>query len=198
MCFEMGPPLRREEGSDYYWSLPLYWGVTRAATHSLTDCPLPPLHTHNTNSTLIRFLAPNSHSPKSKSKSCYDRRSVGQLVLVSSPIWGPRPDFFTVTRPPCCRYGASSLRRGRVCYLPRSHLYLLLYISPFYTVSCQKSGSLWTPTVYIFTCTSSTYVCMYVECIQGLCQSRLGTEDRALTHVASVTTATWSLERSYA
>jgi hypothetical protein len=25
-CFEMGPPLRREEGSDWYWSLPLYWG----------------------------------------------------------------------------------------------------------------------------------------------------------------------------
>jgi hypothetical protein len=23
----MGTPLRREEGSDYYWSLPLYWGV---------------------------------------------------------------------------------------------------------------------------------------------------------------------------
>jgi hypothetical protein len=29
----------------------------------------------------------------SKSKLCYDRRSVGQSVLVSSPIWGPRPDF---------------------------------------------------------------------------------------------------------
>jgi hypothetical protein len=25
-CFEMGPPLQREEGSEYYWSLPLYWG----------------------------------------------------------------------------------------------------------------------------------------------------------------------------
>jgi hypothetical protein len=21
----MGPPFQREEGSDYYWSLPLYW-----------------------------------------------------------------------------------------------------------------------------------------------------------------------------
>jgi hypothetical protein len=27
MCFEMVPPLRRNMGSDYYWSLPLYWGV---------------------------------------------------------------------------------------------------------------------------------------------------------------------------
>jgi hypothetical protein len=25
-CFEMGPPLRREEGSDYYWSLPFTVG----------------------------------------------------------------------------------------------------------------------------------------------------------------------------
>jgi hypothetical protein len=32
--FEMGPPLRRKEGSDYYWSLPLYWGDSY--THSLT------------------------------------------------------------------------------------------------------------------------------------------------------------------
>jgi hypothetical protein len=24
--FEIGPPLQREEESDYYWSLPLYWG----------------------------------------------------------------------------------------------------------------------------------------------------------------------------
>jgi hypothetical protein len=25
LCFEMGGPLRREEGSDYYWPLPFYW-----------------------------------------------------------------------------------------------------------------------------------------------------------------------------
>lgn len=29
---------------------------------------------------------------QSKSKWCYDQQSVGQSVLVSSPIWGPRPD----------------------------------------------------------------------------------------------------------
>jgi hypothetical protein len=33
-CFEMGPPLRREEGSNYYWSLPLYW--SELSEHSLT------------------------------------------------------------------------------------------------------------------------------------------------------------------
>jgi hypothetical protein len=26
-CFEMGPSLLQEDGSDYYWSLPLYWGT---------------------------------------------------------------------------------------------------------------------------------------------------------------------------
>jgi hypothetical protein len=30
---------------------------------------------------------------KSKSKLCYDRQSVGQSVLVPSPILGPRLDF---------------------------------------------------------------------------------------------------------
>jgi hypothetical protein len=28
-----------------------------------------------------------------KSKLCYDQLSVAQFVLVSSPIWGPRPEF---------------------------------------------------------------------------------------------------------
>jgi hypothetical protein len=36
-CFEMGPPLRREEGSDYYWSLPFYWEWPKRAIHTLTD-----------------------------------------------------------------------------------------------------------------------------------------------------------------
>jgi hypothetical protein len=30
---------------------------------------------------------------KSKSKLCYDRQSVGQFLLMSSRIWGPRQDF---------------------------------------------------------------------------------------------------------
>jgi hypothetical protein len=29
-----------------------------------------------------------------KKKLCYDGRSVGQSVLVSRPIWSPRPDFY--------------------------------------------------------------------------------------------------------
>jgi hypothetical protein len=42
MCFGMGPPCQRVEGSDYTGhSLRLYWGVTRPGTHSLTG---PYLH----------------------------------------------------------------------------------------------------------------------------------------------------------
>jgi hypothetical protein len=45
----------------------------------------------------IEFLPNRSqiglHIVKSKSESHYDRRPVGQSVLVSSPIRGPRPDF---------------------------------------------------------------------------------------------------------
>jgi hypothetical protein len=39
----------REEGSDYYWSLPLYWGGGDSSRHSLTNSPFPPpppTHTH--------------------------------------------------------------------------------------------------------------------------------------------------------
>jgi hypothetical protein len=68
-CFEMGPPRRREEGSDYYWSLPVYWGVTVLGL-TLT------------------------HSLKSKSKLCYDRRSVGQSVFVSSTHLRPKTIFY--------------------------------------------------------------------------------------------------------
>jgi hypothetical protein len=33
-CFETESPLRRQERSDYYWSLPLYWGLLgRSLTH---------------------------------------------------------------------------------------------------------------------------------------------------------------------
>jgi hypothetical protein len=39
---------------------------------------------------------------------------------------------------------------------------------------------------------------MYVQYIQGLCQSRLSTADHALLLIAPATTAVYSLERSYA
>jgi hypothetical protein len=33
----------------------------------------------------------------SESKLCYNQRSVGQSVFVSSPMWGPKSDFSTVS-----------------------------------------------------------------------------------------------------
>jgi hypothetical protein len=42
---------------------------------------------------IARLRAQVKVKPKSKCKSCYDRRLVGQLDLVFSNIWGPGPDW---------------------------------------------------------------------------------------------------------
>jgi hypothetical protein len=45
----------------------------------------------------LQLLVPGlnlQNTLQSRSKSHYGRRSVGQSVLVSSPFWGPRPDFY--------------------------------------------------------------------------------------------------------
>jgi hypothetical protein len=41
----------------------------------------------------LPYISEFKNESKSKSELCHYRRSVGQSVLVSSPIWGPRPDF---------------------------------------------------------------------------------------------------------
>jgi hypothetical protein len=57
--FEMGPPLRLEEGSDCYWSLPLCWSwLERALTRSLTG---PFLHTHTYTHSLSPIFFSISH-----------------------------------------------------------------------------------------------------------------------------------------
>jgi hypothetical protein len=43
---ETGPPVQREDGSDYYWSLPLYWGRLEGSLNSLTR-PLLHLYTQS-------------------------------------------------------------------------------------------------------------------------------------------------------
>jgi hypothetical protein len=54
----------------------------------------------------------------SKSKSCYDRRSVGQFFLVSSPLLGLMTRFFNTARHlRVYWYGEPSLTRRRVCLL---------------------------------------------------------------------------------
>jgi hypothetical protein len=40
--------------------------------------------------------------------------------------------------------------------------------------------------------------CMYLQYIQGLCQSRFSTADHALSLVAPATTAVWALEQPFA
>jgi hypothetical protein len=107
--------------------------------------------------------------------------------------------FVTVRQLLFCRCGAPSLTRGRVCrlqlllYLSSTviftavivsrtcYLHSQFYISAFYIVTCQESGSLWTPKIYTSTCNSGIYVCTVY--------TRLGIADHALPHVAHVTTA---------
>jgi hypothetical protein len=121
-------------------------------------------------------------------KSHCDRRSVGQPVLVSSTIWGPRPDFcYCQTFAVLSMWGALSEERKGLSFVAVTvsstrHPYLQFYLSEFRVVICQEYGSPWMHVIYSFICNSSIY-------IQGLCQSMLGTADRAPTHVAHVTTA---------
>jgi hypothetical protein len=78
--------------------------------------------------------------------------------------------FVTLRQLRVCLCWVPSLTRGRVCLLQllltlvnavisttvsiscTCHLYLQFYMSAFYIASCQESGSLWTPTIYSFTC----------------------------------------------
>jgi hypothetical protein len=41
------------------------------------------------------------------------------------------------------------------------HLYLQFYMSAFYIVSCQESGSLWTHNIYSFTCMYVQYIIVH-------------------------------------
>jgi hypothetical protein len=136
----------------------------------------------------------------SKSKLSYDRRSVGQSWCQAT--LGAQDQIFAIVRQlRVCSRGAPSLTRGRVCRLQLLlvvaraiiftsvkisstyyyYLYLQFYTLVFYTVSCQQSGSLWTPTVYSFTCNTSIYVyTIYTS-------TRLGITEHPLTDVAHAT-----------
>jgi hypothetical protein len=56
-------------------------------------------------------------SSQSQNYVTHDRRSVGQSILVSNPIWGPRSDFSYCQRVGGLLMRASSLMRGRACRL---------------------------------------------------------------------------------
>jgi hypothetical protein len=99
----------------------------------------------------------NCSQSKSESKLCYDRRSVGQSVLVSSPIQDLRTDFFFLFD--SCGFvdvGHPLWREDGSVYYNVQYMYILHVIT-------------W----------------MYIQYIQGLCQSRLSTADHELSFVAS-------------
>jgi hypothetical protein len=103
-------------------------------SHSVLLCPsLYSINIHNSHRTRsILILVLSTAEPLwtslpivEKSKSHCDWRSENQSVLVSSPIWGSRPDIYyclTVTVLFFC--GASSPMRKRVCLL-----YMLLALA---------------------------------------------------------------------
>jgi hypothetical protein len=72
-----------------------------------------------------------------KPKLCYDRRSVGQSLLLSSPIWGPRPDFLLLSNSlRVCSCETPSLTRGRVF-----HLQLLLVLASGVILGSEYRGT---------------------------------------------------------
>jgi hypothetical protein len=115
---------------------------------------------------------------KSKSKLRYDLRSVGQSVLVSGRILGPRPDYcYHQTDAGLFMWAVLSHERpGLLLDLAKAVRFTTVKISSmspyissiltnlqtaFCIVSCQERCSTWTPTIYSSTCNSSIYVWMY-------------------------------------
>jgi hypothetical protein len=76
----VGPSLLREERSDYNWLLP---STGESLALSLPAC-------NHSLQLATRHLLSNEWVGEWIN---YDRRSVGQSILVSSPIWGSRPDI---------------------------------------------------------------------------------------------------------
>jgi hypothetical protein len=78
--------------------------------------PQPPASNGNSSWQLNPSSSLTATQAKSKSKSWYDRRSVGQSISLSSPIWGLRPDFLYCQTPAgLLMWGA--LSDGSVVYI---------------------------------------------------------------------------------
>jgi hypothetical protein len=88
--------------------------------------------------------------------------------------------FITVRQLQAYRCGELSLTRGLVCRLPESQSEVINLLSV-----CKGT---------IFILRVIKY--LYIQLIQGLCQSRFSTVDHALSLVAPATTAVYLLERS--
>jgi hypothetical protein len=79
-------------------------------------------------------MAATNSQLTTESNSCYDRRSVRQSVLLSSPFWGPRPDFsYWRTVASFLMWGALSDERTR---LTTNRL-----VSPLYSLGVGPHGT---------------------------------------------------------
>jgi hypothetical protein len=88
---------------------------------------------------------------KSKSKLCYDRRSVGQSVLEKAPIWGLRPDlYYCLTVTGFLMWGAFSDERTGLSFARVTAVVSVLSVRTIYILHVIKG-------MYV-----SMYVCMYV------------------------------------
>jgi hypothetical protein len=113
-----------------------------------------------------RYSTPPPHGSRrvSESKLCYDQRFSRPVCLGIKQPPGVYDQIFITVRQlqaSCC--GALSLTRGRVCLLPDSAVIRLLSLCTIYMLQVIK--------------------CMYIQHMQGLCQSRLNTADHALSLV---------------
>jgi hypothetical protein len=82
--------------------------------------------------------------------------------------------FITVWRLQAFWCGALSLTRGRVCHLPESQSAVLSLLSV-----C---------TIYILHVIKRMYKCMYIQYIQGLCQSSTNSQLRLTAYIISART----------
>jgi hypothetical protein len=121
----MGPPLRREQGSDCYWSLSSNrWD---SSGHSLTG-PLLHTHTHTHTRTrthahtldhIIRLNCFCHSTAQSESELLYDWRfTANQFVFATSPLRLTTNTFiFQLNACSYSPYVSSSLKKGWVCRL---------------------------------------------------------------------------------
>jgi hypothetical protein len=120
-------------------------------------CSCTFLRTRKLSGEIDRLSFPSSNY---SSQWLYDQWSVGQSVLVSSPIWGQT--FGTVRQLRFCWCRTRSLTRGQACHLPMSEsvvhvIYIYSFTCRHSTAIGRESSSLRIPTIYSFTCNTSAY-----------------------------------------
>jgi hypothetical protein len=155
---------------DDRWVWSVWWNENWQGNPKYSEETCPSATSSTTNPTWLglgssldlRGGKPVTNRPSQiKSKSHYDRRSVGQSVLVSSPIWDRRPDFlYCQTAAVLSMWGTLSEERTGLSFVvviinSTWHLYLHVYLSAFYIDICQGSGSLWIHIIYSYL----QYVC---------------------------------------